>query len=356
MSTTQMSSSPSLFIDHTLHSRISLSWFISEHVTYTLGIRNKLIVGDSPEQIPHYAETLSQSDALLTLNTFLWKKRRSLNYLECDRCWFDYNIQNLRISIGKQRIAWGTSYVWNITDLFNPLSILDFDYEERPAVDALRLQYFTSDVSRIDCALTPSPRADHRTLALQYTMNIAEYDISLVIGYYLQRVLIGMNWVGTIRGIGFRGEMIVTEAPSAMCFATQNSFASQKHLQFSAVISVDYTFPTSLTLHSEVLYNNIGKTQSIRLFTNDARAIGLLSPSQVELFFRTSYTITPLFRVDAMILYNPFDTSTALLPQFNYSLHDDVDIAFIALSLTGKGLSEYSPTTRLYCIRTMLSF
>ncbi|MCG8318265.1 MAG: hypothetical protein MI921_02070 [Cytophagales bacterium] len=49
--------------------------------------------------------------------------------------------------IGKHRINWGKSYVWNPNDVFNAYSFFDFDYEERRGTDALLIKYTTSPFS-----------------------------------------------------------------------------------------------------------------------------------------------------------------------------------------------------------------
>lgn len=355
-STTTITGMNEHLIDHTLHSRLNVKWYITENITSSLGVRNQILTGDSPERIPNYHLSFGDSTSFLKLGGFLWEKKRTVNYIQCDRFWFDFHYRTLQLSLGKQRIAWGSSLVWNITDLFNPLSILDFDYEERPAVDAIRMQYFTSELSKIDFAYKFSRTREQRTYALQYTLNIAEYDLSALIGYHSERVIVGVNWAGSIAGAGFRGEMTLTQSPRSLNLNPQNSFAQESRPQFSAVLSLDYTFPSSLILHSELLYNNIGKTHASGLSANDARTLGLLSPSRLNAFYRIGYTFTPLLRGDIMLLQNPYDGSHAVLPSFHYSLLENLDASLIALILEGTPLSQYSPRTTMVFLRVMYSF
>ncbi len=82
-------------------------------------------------------ELIQTERDFVELDFYLWETKYSIGYLEVDRLFLDFVKDDFQITVGRQRIAWGTCWVWNPTDLFNPLEVLDFDYEERPATDAL---------------------------------------------------------------------------------------------------------------------------------------------------------------------------------------------------------------------------
>ncbi len=69
-----------------------------------------------------------------------------------DRLWLDLNFNKFQARIGRQRINWGQTFVWNPNDIFNAYSFFDFDYTERPGSDAIRLQYYPSFSSAIELA------------------------------------------------------------------------------------------------------------------------------------------------------------------------------------------------------------
>ncbi len=355
-------------IDHYIHSRINLKWFINDNINISAGLRDRIIIGGSINKIPDYEKNFNQNEYLLKLSSFIWKSRNSINYFEIDRLWIDYYYKKIQLSIGRQRIAWGTSWVWNITDLFNPLSILDFDYEERPAVDALRIQFFTSEISKIEFAFKPWKNFDlpngfgNSTIAFQFYFNKYEYDFYLLAGYHNERPILGFSWAGDIYGAGFRGEVSLTSSPSNLYDKSKkrtdssNYYEKEKRSQLSFVLSFDYTFTNSFYIHTEMLYNNIGKTDSLFLFTNEAKNIGMLSPSKLNLFYQAGYNLSPLSRIDIIALHNPYDKSYAILPLFTYSLSQNLDLSFIILYLHGKDLSEYSPESKMIFARLKYSF
>lgn len=342
-------------IDHTLHSRLNLKYFLNENIVLSGGIRDRIIWGESVNKIPGYSESFNQENYLVNAGKFIWNTENTINYLEVDRFWLNFSYNKLQIDLGRQRIAWGTSWVWNITDLFNPLSILDFDYEERPAVDAIRLQYFSSVFTRIDFAHRFA-KGKEQTTAIQFYLNKYEYDFYFLFGYHTTRPMLGFSWSGDIFDAGFRGEILASSPPSKIKTNDYNLFKDEKRIQLSTVLSLDYTFSNSLYIHTEVLFNNIGKRENLQLYTIDSRKIGLLSSSIIELFYQVGYNLSALMRSDLIVLHNPIDKSFAVLPTISYSLMQNLDLSIIGLFLRGDQFTEYSPNASMYFGRLKFSF
>ena len=62
-----------------------------------------------------------------------------LDQLVFDRAHLKYRADSWSLTVGKQRIAWGTGYIWNPVDIFNPY-VLSFAVrdEDKANVNALR--------------------------------------------------------------------------------------------------------------------------------------------------------------------------------------------------------------------------
>ncbi|MCX8056296.1 MAG: hypothetical protein N3F03_01640 [Ignavibacteria bacterium] len=343
-------------IDHTLHSRINLKYFINDNITFNLGIRNRIIYGESVEKIPNYINSISEDEYFYNLKSFIWKEKKSVNLLEIDRLWTEFNFEKIQFSLGRQRIAWGTSWVWNISDLFNPLSILDFDYEERPASDGVRFQYFPTSTSKIEFASKFGKNKKDLSSAFEFYYNVWEYDFYFLIGYHRFRPVTGFLWSGDISDAGFRGEILISSPPQSNSKFSNNTFSNEKRIQLCAVISLDYTFSNSFYIHSEIMYNHIGKTKDIGLFRNDAFELGMLSPSKWNLFYQLGYNLSPLTRIDLITLHNPLDKSFVILPNLSYSVSDNLDLSLIALHVEGDVLDEYSPMSSMFFVRLKYSF
>ena len=60
---------------------------------------------------------------------------------------------------------------WNPNDIFNTYNLLDFDYEERPGSDAIRIQYYLGDFSKIEVAAKKGSSKDDHIVAAMYKFN-----------------------------------------------------------------------------------------------------------------------------------------------------------------------------------------
>ena len=123
-----------------------------------------------------------------------------------DRLWVDFNYGKFQARVGRQRINWGQTLVWNPNDLFNAYSFFDFDYIERPGSDAIRLQYYPGYSSAIEFAIKADYN-DNITASALYRFNKWGYDIQFLAGYVeSEDLMAGAGWSGAIGSVSFRGE------------------------------------------------------------------------------------------------------------------------------------------------------
>ena len=139
--------------DNFLHNRLNFTWYPSDNWTYKMGLRTRFFFGERSRLLPNFKEDLSiAGNDVLNLTLINIGEKVFLHSI-IDRAYFQYTKEQLEIRFGRQRINWGINTIWNPNDLFNAFSFTDFDYEERPGSDALRIQYYI-------CLLytSPSPR------------------------------------------------------------------------------------------------------------------------------------------------------------------------------------------------------
>ena len=127
--------------DNLIHNRLNLFWYPSEHFTGTIQVRNRFMYGDQIrfDEDGTYAHGLDEDGGLFDLTTNLFSEQSFLLNSTIDRFWMSYERGKMNIKIGRQRINWGQCFAWNPNDIFNVYSFFDFDYEERPGSDAIRL-------------------------------------------------------------------------------------------------------------------------------------------------------------------------------------------------------------------------
>ncbi|MBU2444580.1 MAG: hypothetical protein KJ666_03265 [Bacteroidetes bacterium] len=362
-SSIQPSSTNENLTEHLLHSRLNTKIYPTDFLTFTMEIRGRAIYGETVEKIPDYSDQIKSKHDFADLDFTAWNRNNSIGYFEVDRLNLDYQYENLQLTIGRQRIALGTSWVWNITDLFNPLSILDFDYEKRPGVDAIRVQYYTGAVSKIEAAFKPGKEKNKTIAAVHVGMNKWNYDFHLIGGIRRNRWIVGGAWAGDFFDAGFRGEIICAAPPvEADPLSIKippilgESFFDNKKPIVSFVLSGDYTFSNSFYIHTEILFNSNGKTKNADLYQLEAAEIGMLSPSRWSLFQEFSYNITPLIRGSIFGLFNPVDKSLVVVPSINWSMIENLDFMLIGLLFEGKPLTEFGDYGKMFFLRTKFSF
>ena len=312
-----------MIIENTIYNRFDFDWYINDNLTFTAGLRNRIIAGNNVSIIPNYSEYLSRDVGYLDLS-WVWADNKSwIGLSQLDRFTIDYTVGNLQITIGRQRINWGQSFVWNPNDLFNTYSYFDFDYEEKPGSDAVRLQYYIGDSGKIESST--SINSDNKvTSALLYRFNTYGYDIQFMTGVFTETdYVFGGGWSGSIAGGGFSGELTYYHPIENFADSTGS---------VTATIHYDYTFNNSLNLQFETLYNGFGA---------DDMSSGLggvifmdlspknLFPTKFAVFGSGAYDVSPLFRVMLAGMYGPSGNFLYVGPTLTYSMSDTMELSAI---------------------------
>jgi hypothetical protein len=349
-------------IDHQIHLRLNNRWYATENLTVGLELRLRGFSGGLVEKQVLTKQTVISNYTYNKLASVFWDKNSTLAYGQIDRLFLDYNYGDWQFTLGRQRIAWGTSFVWNIADLFNPQSILDFDYEEKPGSDAVRIQYFTDVDGRLELVLKPSPDKFERSAALLWLVNKWAYDFYFIGAWQYNQPVLAAAFAGDIHGAGFRGEFKMSDKiPRSQLGRTfipfiNTNYSDSNAKNISAVISLDYTFASSFYLNSEILYNSIGKTKNAGIYASQANRAALLSPARFSLFLETAYDLHPLLRGDIFVLYNPDDKSAIVAPSLSWSVITNLDLYLIGFIADGDVTSEFGSFGKALFLRTKFSF
>jgi hypothetical protein len=361
-SSTRLPNVEERFSDHLIHSRLNTKWYATSSLTAAMDLRFRAFYGELVGNTPDFIKLIRTPYEFNDLGVELWETEYSVGYLEVDRLWLDWVKDDFGLTVGRQRIAWGTCWVWNPTDIFNPFDVLDFDYEERPAVDAIRAQYYTGAVTKVEAAYRPAKEAEDQILAGLWSVNEWNYDFNFIGGMKFKRWLAGFSWVGDILNAGFRGEVLVSQAPnepdtnSIYMEIGEPSLSSWDKPMVSVALSGDYTFPNTFYIHTEVLFNNNGKTSKTFLFLPEAYSLGMLTAARWSIYQEFAYDITPLMRGSLFGIFNPVDGSYAIVPSLTYSLFTNLDLLFIAQVFEGDDLTEFGEYGSSFFFRVKYSF
>ena len=307
-------------LENTLHNRFDVNWYMSDKFTFTVGMRNRIIVGNNVTLIPGYGDYIARDNGYFDLS-WLWAEDDSwIGVTQLDRLMLDFTTGNLQITLGRQRINWGQTFVWNPNDLFNTYSYFDFDYEERPGSDALRIQYYLGMSSKLE--LSTSLNSDKKLTSVGlYRFNTGGYDLQFLGGIYTETdYVLGGGWSGSIKGGGFSGEITYFHPMDQ---------EEDPDSEVTATIHYDYTFRSSLNLQFEALYNGFGQEDLASgigdLVFQDLSPKNLF-PTQLAFFGSGAYDVTPLFRVMLAGIYGPEGNFYYVGPTLIYSLSNTMEL------------------------------
>lgn len=304
-----------------IHNRLNFNIYPTDHWSFKVDFRNRMIWGNYLKSVPGYIDGLIADDGLWNMS-FNWLEAESfvLN-TTIDRLWVDYSTGNFAARLGRQRINWGINYVWNPNDLFNAFNYFDFDYEERPGADALRLQYSTGGMSAIDVGLKPAKEAKDAVYAGQYRFNYGVYDFQLLGGYFHERIAAGAGLAGNLGTAALKVE--------ATWFGENDTIPAS----FSGAIDLHYGFKNGINLIGSYLYNSKGQNELTAdnqgLLLNSDLSADNLMPSKHSAFGDINYTFTPLITGDLGVMYTFGFDLFFVMPNFTYSIKENLDLNLV---------------------------
>lgn len=313
-----------------LHHRSNLGWQGKGGWSARAEIRNRLFYGEFTRISGRSLERqLNQDAGLLDLSFNPWVRRNAIFNTTIDRAYAEWSNEQWSIRAGRQRINWGVNLVWNPNDLFNVLNYADFDYEERPGSDAVRIIRNGKNMQQTELvqafATNDSTWMSHSTTAFMHKFNTRGYDIQVLAAKNARDAVIGAGWAGNIRSAGFKGEFSL--------FRGLDSF-SQNKTGGLVSLSADYAFLSGLYAQVSVLYNSYGESRlNLNNFSaasaNGRLAVKQLMPNKLSFFTQASYAINPLLRVDFSAILASDMQTVFLLPSVSYSLREDLDLLLV---------------------------
>ncbi len=312
--------------DNLIHNRLNFRWNISNSFTFCLEDRNRFYWGDLADLNPQYKDLIAIDNGIVNMSWNLFQGKSYVLNTTIDRLWLDFTHNKFEITLGRQRINWSQTFVWNPNDIFNTYSYFDFDYEEKPGSDALRLQYFTGPSSKAEIAIKEN-KDKKFTAAGLYRFNHWKYDFQGLAGIYDQSDLVlGLGWAGQIAKGGFKGEF--------SWFRPVKRFSDTTGV-FLTSVEYDYTFRNSIFIQFEGFYNS-NTTNIINLLLSQLNP-ELLSAKNpflngFSIFGNIAYPFTPLVNVSLAGIYNPSNRMVFIIPDLTFSLMNNLDLSIIAQS------------------------
>ncbi len=310
--------------DQLLHNRLNCSCSPRRSFTFVLEARTRLMYGESMDTDSVYAERMGDDPGFLGfLTSNLATGESYVINSSIDRLHVHFVRKHTEVTLGRQRINWGQSFVWNPNDLFNAYSFFDFDYAERPGCDALRLEHYLTATSGLE-AVASLDSAGKLTLASLFRANRWGYDFQILASYFREEdAVYGLGWSGNIGNAGFNGEI-------------SHFIPLQRHSRGKEVVlataGTAYMFPNSLSLQGEVFYSSESpdlQEGGLMAYYRGDLNVKKLALSEWSVFAQVSFPPTPLLNVSIAWMWLPGLKGWYAGPSLTYDLAPDFDVSLV---------------------------
>ncbi len=309
--------------DNLIHQRLRWDTYWNDHFSSTLSFRNRIFWGNTVNITSNYASILDNNNQPIDMDWILIDKPALVMHTQIDRLYLSYVTDKWSVNLGRQRINWGKNLAWNPNDLFNAYSFFDFDYEERPGVDAVRLEYYLSGDSSLETAINYTEHWSENTLALKYNFHLINYDIQVLLAKYQQDIAAGFGWEGAIKNVGVKGEVSY--------FSPYGSESEEKEVWVWAV-SVDYYFKNGWSASLGNLYTSNGLDNNdldLSLLTNFEQSAKRLMPNKNSYFLQFGKPLTPAISTSLSTIYAKEFDGFYFMPQFSYGIAQNWDLDLV---------------------------
>lgn len=308
-----------------IHNRLNFKYMLTHTLKLRFEIRNRVFYGDRVQKFTSFSDAISNDNGIIDMSWNIIDSKDLIFNTTFDRVLLNFTNNKWDIALGRQRINWGVNLIWNPNDIFNTYNFLDFDYEERPGSDAIRVQYYFNDFQKVEVAAKKGYLKNDHIVAVMYKFNKWSYDMQLLTGIYQKDWMTGVGWAGNVKNAGFKGEI-------SYFIPTDNEFSSKNVL--SASLSLDYAFKKGVYVHGSFLYNN-----SIDELNDNFENLlyspitpKKLMPFKYSWFWQLSKEFSPIFAGTLNTIYSGTNGSLILMPSFNYSLAENWEVNFTGQS------------------------
>ena len=345
---------PGTNVTNLLHARQNLRAYPAPWLTGAFELKTRLFNGDGARELHALSNVTGGNRNYFDWEWKLVDEERTVLVAVPDRLWLTANAGPWQVTVGRQRVAWGTALVWNPIDLFNPSSPLDFDDEELPGADAGRVQLYLGPSAKLELAAAPMRNPDDAVAAAQLVGNRAGYDWAVLGGRRGPNAVVGGAWAGSIRGGGFRGELLYTIPRDSLTLAGS---VTPERPGLVGTVDGDYTFASTLYLHTALLYNQRGTTgNGGGLLLLDAYRRRWLSPGRLSLFGEAGRDLGALIHVGLDGILNPYDRSWYAGPTMRWSAATNLDVTGQAFVFGGEPGTEFGDDGGMASVSVKWSF
>ena len=262
------------------------------------------------------------------------------------RGWVQYSGESGRITLGRQRVAWGSGRLWNPSDRFNPVAPTALEADEKLGVDAIFAQYDFSGFGAVQAVYAPGrvARGVSEKSAIRWRDTFGETDVAMMVGAIGHERIAAVDLFANVNDGGLYVEAVFADPKQ-----------TGRYTQF--VAGYDYTInndllPAGLRLLIEYFYNGAASPLTALATASDR----LNSVARQQLGVSAGYDLTPLWRLQGTAIFDLDQGSRFVSPQLAWSAADNIDVSAFAMLFYGRAGSEYGGQKHLYALQFQYYF
>lgn len=325
-------------------------WF-AVHVDYDNEVHEGNLIGLPDFEIvrdPQSAEWLDAQHVLVSEPNAYWDTSLYRGYLSL-------HSDSAALTVGRQRIGWGTAHFFSPMDMFNPISPLQVEADERQGVDAALAEFRSPGGLRWNVVYAPQDGFRRSTSAVRLSRTLHNYDFDLAAARFGQDWTTGLDFAGQLRGAGLRGELTYRwrhPIPGTVPIST--------HDALRLVIGSDYAYANGLYLVGEYFYNQ-GQPDLRHNQPFDPTVL-LQFSNEIFTLHRhfvsagASYPLTPLWKLETYVVTDVAGPSAVVLPRLSHSLTANTDLNFGAQLFASSRTGEFHGLSNLAYIEFVVHF
>lgn len=232
--------------------------------------------------------------------------------IDLDRAYIDLYFKNFDVSIGKQRIAMGISYLWAPLDIFNRINIFE-PKEEKPGTNAFKIYIPIGSSSSITGVFATENDFSSSKSGFRAQTQIFSIDTGIT---FIRSELMETS----IYGLDLRGENFIGWWIEAGYFVSPHSN------DVKVVLGFDYTFAIKNGLYwlNEFFFDSSGENDSSNYDYNQILSGNRFTLGQKYLLSMLRYSFSSFLSTSITYISNFSDGSYIINPSIQYEISQNI--------------------------------
>jgi len=254
--------------------------------------------------------------------------------IDLDRAFVNLYFKKFDLSVGKQRVALGISYIWAPLDVFNRVNVLE-PKEEKPGVNAIKAYIPLGKRTALTAVFSPDDRLDTSSSALRLHTQLGNVDIAAT------AIRDGVK-EQSIWGLDLRGEL-------GIGWWLEGAYIRSGGVDdMKLVVGADYTFPLGNGLYwlNEYFYDSSGEGDRSLYDYNLVLSGERFTLGRNYLFSMFQYGVNQLLSVSLSGIVNLEDGSYTVNPSVSYDIMQNVNLSTGFYFPLGKENGEFNISKR----------